>query len=471
MRSGYLLLTCLLMMLSFRAAGEPIRLHSDNPHYFFFQGRPTILLTSAEHYGAVVNLDFDYVKYLDALEGHGFNYTRIFTGVYREVEGSFGIQRNTLAPAKGRFLTPWARSGEDDVENGGKYDLTQWNEAYFLRLKNFIGEAGRRGVVVEVTLFCPFYPSEDGGENVLWAVSPMNAVNNINGKGTCGSQKVYTLENGDLLGIQEELTRKIVRELNDFDNIIFEICNEPYIGGVTAEWQAHIAGVIAQAEEGLPKRHLIAQNIANIYQKIENPNPLISIFNFHYARPDAVSDNLALGLVIGCDETGFSGTGSDHYRVSAWQFLMAGGGLFNNLDWTFTTQSPEGKDTENKAPGSTTTEIQSQLAILRDFFDTLNFVAMRPASARLALAAPDGVSVHALANEQQVAAYFHAQSDQSGSGKEASLELAEGVWFVEWISPLTGETMQADTVRHGGGVCVLKMPTFVREVALRLKRQ
>jgi hypothetical protein len=49
------------------AGVEPLCLHPDNPHYFLFRGDPTIIVTSGEHYGAVLNLDFDYVKYLDTL--------------------------------------------------------------------------------------------------------------------------------------------------------------------------------------------------------------------------------------------------------------------------------------------------------------------------------------------------------------------------------------------------------------------
>ena len=41
------------------ATAVPISLHPENPHYFLWRGRPTILITSAEHYGAVMNLDFD----------------------------------------------------------------------------------------------------------------------------------------------------------------------------------------------------------------------------------------------------------------------------------------------------------------------------------------------------------------------------------------------------------------------------
>ena len=34
-----------------------------------------------------------------------------------------------------------------------------------------------------------------------------------------------------------QLTRKLVQELNEFDNLYFEVCNEPYFGGVTKQWQ------------------------------------------------------------------------------------------------------------------------------------------------------------------------------------------------------------------------------------------
>jgi predicted deacetylase len=53
---------------------EPIKVAPANPHYYFYQGKPILLITSAEHYGAVINKDFDYVAYLDALQAHGLNY-------------------------------------------------------------------------------------------------------------------------------------------------------------------------------------------------------------------------------------------------------------------------------------------------------------------------------------------------------------------------------------------------------------
>src|SRR5262245_61204637 len=97
----------------------PIALHPENPHYFVWRGRPTILITSAEHYGAVMNLDFDYRKYLDTLAADGLNYTRVFSGAYVEPQGAFKIERNTLAPRPGRFLAPWPRSSQPGYPNGG----------------------------------------------------------------------------------------------------------------------------------------------------------------------------------------------------------------------------------------------------------------------------------------------------------------------------------------------------------------
>jgi hypothetical protein len=76
-------------------SAKPLALHPKNPHYFLFRGKPAILVTSQEHYGAVLNLDFDYRKYLATLAGDGLNLTRTFTGAYVEPVGAFKIERNT----------------------------------------------------------------------------------------------------------------------------------------------------------------------------------------------------------------------------------------------------------------------------------------------------------------------------------------------------------------------------------------
>ena len=122
-----------------RVAGDPLlRLHPENPRYFLWRGRATVLVASGEHYGSVMNQDFDYRKYLITIETAGLNHTRIFLGDYVERAGAFGIVDDTIAPAPGRLLVPWARSGTPGYAGGGnKFDLDRWDPAYFERLHGF----------------------------------------------------------------------------------------------------------------------------------------------------------------------------------------------------------------------------------------------------------------------------------------------------------------------------------------------
>ena len=93
-RAHILLLTNMKLLLVFTAVlssaawsfakHQPIVLHPGNPHYFLWRGQPTVLITSGEHYGAVLNLDFDYLTYLDELHKNGLNLTRLFVGAYAE---------------------------------------------------------------------------------------------------------------------------------------------------------------------------------------------------------------------------------------------------------------------------------------------------------------------------------------------------------------------------------------------------
>ncbi len=167
----------------------PLRLLPENTHYLQWRGKPTVLITSGEHYGAVLNSAFDYEKYLTKLESLGFNLTRTFSGAYCEPPGAFNIQHNTLAPKRGDLICPWARSKTVGYPNGGnKFDLEKWGPAYFKRLRDFVSQASRRGVVVELVLFCPFY------KDSMWELSPMNAANNVNGVGRCKREEAYTLK-------------------------------------------------------------------------------------------------------------------------------------------------------------------------------------------------------------------------------------------------------------------------------------
>jgi hypothetical protein len=460
-----------LLAVAAGAAERPLSLHPDNPHYFLFRGKPTLLITSGEHYGAVINQDSDYVRYLDTLSRSGLNLTRTFVGSYVEVPGSFKITGNTLAPRPERFLAAWPRAGE-------KFDLSKPNEALLARLKNFVGEAGKRGIVVEVNLFTPMY------EDSLWDVNPMNARNNVNGIGDVPRTELFTLKDEKLTAVEDAMVRSIVAALRDFDNVYYEVCNEPYFGGITPEWHRHIAKTIADAEAGFAARHLISQNFANGSKVIDEPDPRISIFNFHYSfPPESVAMNYGLERVIGNNETGFDGTGEAIYRVQAWDFVLAGGGLFNNLDYSFTAGHEDGTFGPLPAdqPGSGTPALRAEYRILGDFMRRLDFIHMAPAPAVVKSVGPKPASARVLSKPGELyAVYIHHAEIKSGEApgkcviaggeRRATLELdlPPGSYRAVWVDTKTGAETGKLKFRHRGGVKSLESPAHSEDIALRL---
>jgi hypothetical protein len=291
------------------------------------------------------------------------------------------------------------------------------------------------------------------------------------------------MKHRDLVEVQEAMVRKIVEELREYDNLYYEIANEPYFGGVTLEWQQHIARVITEHEQKLGVRHLIAQNIANGSQRIEQPFAEVSIFNFHYSRPpESVALNYGLNRAIGNNETGFDGTADATYRIQGWDFLMAGGALYNNLDYSFTAGHERGDfKYSEKSPGGGSIALRRQLGYLQRFFDSMPFIEMQPASDVIA-APPEGASARVLAAPGRIyAAYLHRgravkdgkpQYQVDGTSRPATLRLRvpAGRYRVEWLDTQTGQT-QSETRESPGAEMQIETPAFIQDIAVRLVRR
>jgi hypothetical protein len=477
-------------------AAEALSLHPRNPRYLLFRGQPTILVGSGEHYGAVVNRAFDYRRYLATLAADGLNQTRLFVGTYYEKPGDFGIGANTLAPAPGEALVPWGRSKTAGAADGGnKFDLDRWDPAYFERLRSFVAEAGRRGIVVEVVLFSSYY-----GEG--WVRSPMNAANNVNGRGATTREKANTLDNGDLLAEQEKVVRRIVSEVRDLDNLYYEIQNEPWAdhevaAGVVSPsilpgdvsppgafwknrvdlaspaslaWQARIAAIVREEETRLGVRHLVAQNYCNHRYPLRDVDPNVSILNFHYAWPEAATLNAGLARVVSLDETGFANP-SDRsgapetdavYRRQAWEFLMAGGGIYSMLDYSFAVGQEDGRFV-NTAPGGGSPALRRQLRVLRDFLHSFDIPALAPRPG-LVVSSP-GAFPRAAGDGSAVGVYLW------GDGRTTlTLDLPAGAWREEWIDTRSGEARKTAVLAHAGGRLEFAGPRYEGDVAVRLRR-
>jgi hypothetical protein len=466
----------------------PIQLASKNPHYFAYGGKTVALVSSGEHYGAVINPDVDFRRYLDTIQAAGFNYTRLFGGSYVEVPGkSFGIQRNDLAPASGKLIAPWARSSMPGFAGGGnKFDLTKWNPEYFRRFHEFMDEAEKRGIVVEISLFSAQY------NEIQWNVSPFNRANNTNGTDDIDWKKLNTLSNGKILGFQEAYARKLVHEANGFSNVTFEIQNEPWsdrpvltdvvnpylfpparnqypnsIDLPDAEaiaWEAQVAKWISDEEASLPNHHLIAQNYSNFRLPIRELIPGISIINFHYAYPEAVTLNYGLRKAIAYDETGFLGQDDEGYLRQAWNFMLSGGGVFNGLDYSFTPGHEDGSDTAPNGPGGGSPNLRRELGLLSKFLQGLPLEEMVPGTSFIERA--PGVTPHALSSTQGIYAIY---LDGDGPTKIA-LQLPAGSYEAIWTDVHSGMVTKTEELGSVSGQCLLEPPPFRQGIALRVSR-
>ncbi|HEX9018157.1 MAG TPA: cellulase family glycosylhydrolase [Anaerolineaceae bacterium] len=435
-----------------------MRLYPENPHYIEFRGKPRLLIGSGEHYGAVLNTDFDYHIYLDELARCGLNQLRLFSGTYRELPGEFGIVENNLAPREEAFLCPWARTPE------GKFDLAVWNPDYFARLHDFIRLAAMRGIAVELVLFCFWYnPS-------LWEYSPMHPANNVQGVGPLDKEKVYTLQDNDLLPVQDALVKKLVEELNGYDNVYFEVCNEPYSRHdhtMYLDWHHHMVDFIAAVESHLRNHHLIAINYQNRTQRIPSPNREVSICNFHYATPDAVKENYHLHKVIAYDETGFMGQLADPYRRDAWNFLLAGGGIFSHLDYSFTTAHPGGTaQITGNTPGYGGADLRGQLSFLRSFLEDLCIWDMRPYNEIFAWFA-GRVPAQVMCEPGRVYLIYFSEG---GMGINHLLSIPPGSYSLDWIDPIHRQVFLTNTADHDGGYLQVHLPGYLGDLVLKITK-
>jgi hypothetical protein len=471
------------------ASSSVIKVHPANSRYYLFRNRPTILITSAEHYGAVMNMDFDYVSYLNALAAYGLNYTRIWPGGCIEAVNEY-CAGNTAGPRPSRTIVPWARSSVPScVYGGNKYDLDKWNPEFFARLKDFIAKAGERGIVVEMNFFNSQYSHR-------WPFHPFYYENNIQGVGKCDFKDVQTLKHPDLVRRQSTYVGKLTEEVNAYDNVILEICDEPSNFTPHAEagpWVGHLLQVVHDTEARLPQKHLVAQMVEGpIGGPIDfSASPLLSIITGQYVW-GGKADSEQMGGMQGLDyEYGYRkpiemnetpyypfqyGEGDPilDSRVEAWEFIVGGGASFNHLNSRYTVEDPAGNTPDNA-------QVLSALRNLKEFIYSFDFVKMCADKSFVVGGVPEGVYCRGISKPgEQYALYLHHSrlaSDKMyyiatpGQYSEILvLDIPGGTYKAEWVDPALGSVLSSVTFVHEGGNQELSAPAYKLDIALRIKR-
>lgn len=236
-----------------RLAGEihggPLRVNPANPRYFTNDTAKAIYLTGSHTWNNLKDAGpsdppphFDYDGYLDVVQSHGHNFFRLWT---------WEIPKSKCGTDSAQFTEPfpWLRAGPGLANDGKlKFDLTQFDQSYFDRVRTRVIAAGVRDIYVSIMLFDGF------GEQFCLTPGnghPYDGVNNINGINPAST--VFTLDNPAALEIQTAYVRKLVDTVNDLDNVLYEIINEANIN--STGWQYQMINTLNAYQDSLPKQH------------------------------------------------------------------------------------------------------------------------------------------------------------------------------------------------------------------------
>ena len=241
----------------------PLRVSARNRRYFETAAGQIVYLTGSHTWSNLQDNGttdppptFNYSAYLDFLVAHGHNFFRLWT--WEQAKWTAEISSPYwFSPF------PYQRPGPGTALDGKpKFDLSQFNQDYFDRVRARVQDAGTRGIYVSIMLFDGWSVTTKPGsiDNNPWKGHPFNSANNINGingdaNGDGLGTEVQTLANASITAIQDAYVRKIIDAVNDLDNVLFEIDNE---GDVTSKaWQYHMIQLIRDYEATKAKQHPI----------------------------------------------------------------------------------------------------------------------------------------------------------------------------------------------------------------------
>lgn len=216
----------------------PLRVSASNARYFADGAGRTIYLTGSHTWDNFQDWGgetpaFNYEAYLNDLKANNHNFIRLWKVGESTVKGD-GI----INPM------PWKRTGPGSANDGQpRFNLTQFDDAYFDRLRTRVIEAGIRGIYVSIMLFDGIYD---------WKTHPFNPANNMNGADG-GDEDFFTMSRPTVNRLQKDYVRKVVDSVNDLDNILYEVGNE--IKRHSLEWQCHFINFIHDYEKTKPNQH------------------------------------------------------------------------------------------------------------------------------------------------------------------------------------------------------------------------
>lgn len=191
------------------------------------------------------------------------------------------------------YEQPFARSGQGTAYDGlSKYDLTKYNDWYWMRLKQFADKADEQELVLLHENYFQHNIIEAGAH---WADSPWRPANNINDTGFpepapyAGDKRIFLAEQFYDVNdpVRRELHRTYIRKcLENFkdNNSVIQLISAEYTGPL--HFVEFWLDVIAEYEKETGKRPLIALSTAKDVQDAVLADPkrsnIVDIIDIRY---------------------------------------------------------------------------------------------------------------------------------------------------------------------------------------------
>lgn len=445
------------------AARGPLRPHPTNPRYFADDRGEPVYLTGSHTWTNLQDAGdgdpppvFDYTAFLDRVESYHLNFFRLWRWEHTRWGSWHNMAGFRIAPH------PYLRTGPGVARDGlPKFDLTQFDERYFVRLRERVEQARQRGFYVSVMLFNGWSIEDKGitwGLNP-WPGHPFHAENNVNGldgdpNGDGQGTETHSMSVPAVLALQEAYVRRVVDTVNDLDNVLFEISNES--GPEAAEWQYHLIRLIKEHEASKPLQHPVGMTVlyplpgdsdarANAILE-SSPADWISPAGDPHTRPAATGRQVILA-----DTDHLCGICGD--RKWVWMSLTRGENplfmdVWNCAPWWY----------PNDCARPEWPSLRTSLGYARDMVRLVPLARMVPRG-------EVSSTGHALVDTTDHRAYLVYAAE--GGAIEVDLSDGTGTFDVQWLSPATGQHVTGGPVE--GGARRQFTPPFPDDVVLLLR--
>jgi len=230
-----------------------------NPFYWQHKGKPVMLLGASDDDNLFQWPKEMLIPHLDLMKRIGANYVR-----------------NTMSDRNDRNIELYPFK---QLENG-KYDLNQWNEAYWERFDFFLKETAKRNIIVQIEVWDRFDFSQK-----YWTSHPYNPRNNINyTRKNSGLAEEYPEHAGNnrqpffftttkqrnneiLLAYQQKFVEKLMEHSLKYNHVLYCIDNET---SGEEEWASYWSAFMADKAEAKGKKIYITEMWDNWNLKSEH---------------------------------------------------------------------------------------------------------------------------------------------------------------------------------------------------------